>query len=279
MAKEISELEKVAFSNFEGGDGYDEYEGENWDGESNHYDDFKGRPTAFSIKRPARMRDKSAGTQAFFTINILGNSGGNVAQHAVELFNYNYHCTKIQNPNIYGTLLAGNAWRHVDVRDAAGTGVAQLYVSGAVLNDAGTGVADMVYWQPDGSMLYNYNVGNNDNVLVSCNEVPYRLLWEATAKGAFTINRMRINYTTNNQILQNFSTFYKNWLGKEVRDSFAVSNFKAPDQFQQLIVDVPVKIKIDAERGLYYNLLPAQAGVANNVQIVISVGNYIKTAI
>ena len=281
----IKEMEKAAFQNFdgyggEGFDGYDDYEGENWSG-SDTYDEFKGSPrrNPFSVVRPRKMRDKSAGTQSFFTINILGNNTGNASAHNLELFNYNYSFVKIENPNQYGALQAGDAWRHVDVRNSAGTGVAQLYVAGSILSNAGVGTADMVYWQPDGSLLMNFNVANSDNVLISCNEVPYRLLWEATSKGAFTIGRIRMTFTTANQISQNFTKFYKNWLGKESRDSFAVSNFKSPDQFQSLIVDVPLNLRIDAQRGLYYTLLPAQAGVNNNVQLIIAVKDYVKVEI
>lgn len=203
------------------------------------------------VGAPKRATKPQAAT---FTVTIDGS--GNAASHVVELFNFQRSITKLANGSTNPGLQPLLAAKNNQLRDAAGTGVSQLYAYGAILASTGAAGADGIYWAPNGNLIYNFNNATSDNITISCNEIEYRSLFDYTGIYAFRINKMRINYTQATQIGQDFTHIYKNFLGTTQNSSISPNQFFTPNQFQSLIVDVPTPFNIDFERGLQYTLLP-----------------------
>ena len=189
------------------------------------------------------------------TYNIFIDGTGNVAEHVFELFNNQFSITKIANGNTNPGLLPLEAARRSDVRNSLGTGTAQLYSYGAILaNPVGTGVADAVYWDSDGNLIYNYNVATNDNIKISCQEVPYRTLFEYTSSGEMHIAKMRMQYSQAGQIQKDWILTYRNILGTTKNSSISPKQFFTPNQFQSLLIDCPTPFLVTKERGLQMTL-------------------------
>ena len=186
-------------------------DGENYDPtesyDPNGADNFgkTGRPGTTVIGNRFRAPQKKNAA----TFNVFIDGTGNVAAHNVELFNNQFSITKFANGSTNPGLIPGEATTHSDFRNSAGTGVAQYYGKGAILSNAGVGVGDEVYFDINGNLVYNYNVGNSDNVIISCQEVPYRSLFDYTASGAMYISKMRLQYSQAGQIQKDLTWTYK----------------------------------------------------------------------
>ena len=249
MNDPIAQMSSAAFDNFEG-DSFDPAH-DNYD--PSNFDEFGRIKGAVGTKVIGVASKRVKQPQATFNISI--NGAANVAAHVFELFNNQFSITKFANGNTNPGLLPLEAARRNDVRNSAGTGVAQLYAYGAILaNPVGTGVADGVYWADNGDLVYNYNNGTNDNIIISCQEVPYRSLFEYTQSGAFHVAKMRMQYSQANQIQKDFTLTYRNILGTRKESSISPKQFFTPNQFQSLLIDCPTPFQITKERGLQMSL-------------------------
>jgi len=252
MNDAIERMSAAAFDNYDPS-GFD---GETYDPTAENFDEFGRLPSVPANVVIGQKMRRPKPKQATFNISIDGSA--NAAAHIFELFNNEFSITKYANGNTNPGLLPLLAARRSDVRNSAGTGVAQLYSYGAILaNPVGTGVGDGVYWTDNGDLLYNYNVGTNDNILISCQEVPYRALFEYTASGSMRISKMRIQYSQSGQIYNDFTYTYRNILGTKKESSISPKQFFTPNQFQSLLIDCPTPFIITKERGLQMTLQAA----------------------
>lgn len=261
MNDAIEQMSAAAFDNYDPSS----FEGDSYDPIADSYDEFgklRNVPANIVI---GQKRTTPKPKQATFNVSI--NGSGNTDAHVFELFNNEFSITKYLNGNTNPGLLPLEAARRNDVRNSADSGTAQLYAYGAILaNPVGTGVADGVYWDGNGNLIYNYNVGSNDNVTVSCQEVPYRALFEYTASGAMRISKMRIQYSQAGQIQNDFTYTYRNILGTTKESSISPKQFFTPNQFQSLLIDCPTPFIITKERGLRMTL---QAATTMNITFFV----------
>lgn len=248
MTNATDDLSQIAFSGYEGND-YDN---------DNAYDGFSIGHKKTSGTAVRNAPGSAAPRQVPATFNVTINGAGNAASHVFELFNFQNSIEKFFNGATNPTVHPLGAARNNQVRNSAGTGIAQLYAYGAILVDPiGTGVQDGVYFNEVGDLVYNFNVGSNDNITISCKEIPYRSLVTYMGQYAMHVNKMRINYTVATQIQQDFTLTYKNFLGTVRNSSISPQQFFTPTQFQSLLVDVPTPFSITSERGMQMTLLPA----------------------
>jgi hypothetical protein len=85
---------------------------------------------------------------------------------------------------------------------------------------------------------------------------------------------MRMKFTSTNQINNDIRWESKNFLGSTQSNTISVSSYFRPDQFQSLLVDVPVPVSIDAEKGLFYTM-----NADETVLINMFVGSYTRSAL
>jgi hypothetical protein len=243
----IDEMSAAAFNGYEGSENYeDQFDNDLFDG-------FDLRKAGTAVKQSPGARVPK---QVPATFNVTINGTGNAASHVFELFNFQNSIEKFYNGATNPTLIPLGAARNNQVRNDAGTGIAQLYAYGGILvNPLGTGVQDGVYFNQAGDLVYNYNVATSDNVTISCKEIPYRSLMTYMGQYAMHVNKMRINYSIAAQITEDFTLTYKNFLGTVKNSSISPQQFFTPTQFQSLLVDVPTPFSITSERGMQMTLL------------------------
>lgn len=113
-----------------------------------------------------------------------------------------------------------------------------------------------------GGIRLTYTHGaNTDTVLVTCNQVPYAVLLEASKFDRMKIGFVR--YTLNNaanigQFGELFGYVSKSTFGRNASDTINVPSYKRPDQFQNGIVDVPFSFDVDKQSGLVIGMMAGQ---------------------
>jgi hypothetical protein len=99
-------------------------------------------------------------------------------------------------------------------------------------------------------------------IIIHCNNIPYGSLLQSLASDMLVINQIRYNVpppsvATPNTILQ-FNNplifLYQQMLGKMKSDSVDPNMFNTPDDFQNQICDIPVKVPIDRNFGIGSNI-------------------------
>lgn len=109
---------------------------------------------------------------------------------------------------------------------------------------------------------------------VSCSQIPYRQLLEKTATQAFRIERTRMTVTTDAQISKQITCFAKSFLGGTASNNLNPRRFFSPDQQQSLIIDIPVPFRVDAERGMYLQVLAGET-----IQFNMDISQYTETTV
>ena len=113
-----------------------------------------------------------------------------------------------------------------------------------------------------GGLRYTYTHGaKSDTVLVTCNQIPYAVLLDASKFDRMKIGFVR--YTLNNaanvgQFGELFGYVSKSTFGRNASDTINVPSYKRPDQFQNGIVDVPFSFDVDKQSGLVIGLMAGQ---------------------
>jgi hypothetical protein len=214
------------------------YDLEGYDLEDNYDDEDE-----FNGKRRSSKRTLSALSQ----IDIVINNSAISASTTIELFNYLRSNTIIRNTTYNGTTFEPQTFDKSFLRATP--------ASGQLLSDA-----HLIYWRSDGTLVYSNASGtgatpNTSICTISCTQVPYRVVHEATRNNLLYIEKMRISYKTAPQIDQSFNYFKNSFVGGITQNNIAPRSEFKPNQFQTLIVDVPMKIRIDAERGLSYTMI------------------------
>jgi len=251
MNDSISDMSAAAFDNFE------DFDGENFDpnSNSNNYDPNADNYSGKGLKVIGRKPQVKKQPQATFNIKIDGT--GNVASHVFELFNNEFGITKFANNQTNPGLVTLGAAQFLPLMDGGGNSV-DVRAYGAISVDAAAPInnRDTVYWRDNGDLVYNYSQGSADNVIISCQEVPYRALFDYTGSGALAIGKMRLQYSQAGQIQQDFTLTYRNILGTTKNISVSPKQFFTPNQFQSLLLDCPTPYIITKERGLQCTLQP-----------------------
>lgn len=215
-----------------------------YDDEDGYDVDEDGYDLADSYKGKRQMKKRSL--SALSQIDIVIDNSAISAVTTVELFNYLRSNTMIRNTTYNATTFEPTTFDKSINRAAANS---------SVLSDA-----QMIYWRSDGSLVYNTTTGVGTAMgtaacIISCTQVPYRVIHEATRNNLLYIEKFRLSVKTSAQIDQSFTYFKNTFLGGVTSNNIAPRSEFKPNQFQTLIVDVPMKIGIDAERGLSYSLV------------------------
>ena len=275
MQDAFNELNRAAFENYGGAD--------NWDPETSAYDPDSDMYTA--SQKMTRFTNNKPGTDvrrspsrsilgktpdAQFDITITNNHAG---VQNIELFNAQNTIAEFangtDNPGVQPVLAA----RSFDVRNAGNTATETLigYIVG--LNN-GTGVGSLIsaYWAANGDLVYEDAAG--DTCIISCKQIPYRSLVKYSERGSFKINKMRMKFTTSGQINNDIGWREKTFLGSTKSNTISVASYFRPDQFQSLLVDIPLGVRIDAEKGLFYQMASSET-----VLISMFIGEYTRSAI
>ena len=118
----------------------------------------------------------------------------------------------------------------------------------------------MIYWDKLGNLIYNTTTGaaaamGTAFCKISCPQVPFRVLHEATRNNLLYIEKARLSVKSAAQIDQPFNLFKNTFMGGTKSNQIAPRSEFKPNQFQSLIVDVPFKTSIDAETGMSYTLI------------------------
>lgn len=256
----MQELNRAAFSNF------DPQQSMAFDPEAN-FDGADGytRKPAGSIVKTSPARGVAQRTpEAQFDVTI---SNGGTAALNCELFNAQNTIAEFQNLSDYPTVLPGLSGVAVTI------GATPYIVYG---EPSATSLNRVAYWNYNGDLVLGANApdSTNGNVVISCKQIPYRSLVKYSERGSFRISKMRMKFTTSAQINNDISWRKKTFLGSTESNTISVASYFRPDQFQSLLVDVPVSLSIDAEKGLFYR-------INGNETVLISmfIGNYTRSAI
>ena len=255
----VSDMAGASFSN------YDPDNSSNFEDQMFNTFDFTGSRLmgAGTAVKATGSTPRRSQQPATFNLKIkCDNGGGTVADHAFELFNYQNTIANYTNNSTNPNLVPLGGARNNQVRDQAGTGIAQLFAYGALGVDPGNASKDMVYWSDIGDLVYNYNVATSDTLVISCKEIPYRSLFTYMGQYSMHVNKMRITYGQDVQISQDFVLTYKNFLGTVKNSTISPSTYKTPTQFQNLIVDLPTPFSINSERGMQSTLLGGATSVS-----------------
>lgn len=228
----------------------------------NGFDSFTpnaGRAGTKVIGSPARTI-KGKLPEAQFDLKIDFTSKFSVTQ--IELFNAQYSAAK------YTTYAPANYFP-VDAVHSVTIGTTPFYVYGRATDE--TIGHTNIWWDQEGALRYSDADGIGK---IQCSQIPYRALVDQTLRSAITINRMRIKYGSSGQINNDITWVNKTFLGMRQQNSISPASYFAPDQYQSLIVDVPVTLPIDADKGL-----TMQVEANENMLISIFVSQYTRNTI
>lgn len=251
LKRGVSRMERFAFDNFDTFDP-EMFDPEMYDpsnaSEASFYDDEDGYdlPDGYSNK-PRMVKRNRIKSAPLAQLDIVIDNSAISASTTVELFNVLRSNTLIQNTTYNSTLFAPNTFDNLFLRATP--------ASGQALSDA-----QLIYWDKLGNLVYNTTVGTAAAMgtalcKISCPQVPFRVLHEATRQNLLWIEKIRFSVKTAAQIDQPLNIFKNTFLGGTKSNQIAPRSEFKPNQFQSLIVDVPVKSAIDAETGMSYTLL------------------------
>lgn len=230
------------FEDFEDFDaeGFDEFE-ENFD----EFEDFK-RPAQRAGRSIKVKKQNPSLYQGVSQLNISITSTAATAQK-IELFNSMRSITKCANSGI--TSLTPFA--------AKDRGAANLN--------------GLIYFNELGDAVFQLAAGTT--VTISCKEIPYRALLDATMNSPFLVSKMRAVYSADAQIDEVLQYSSNSFMGKTQSDSINPRSFFDPMQQQNLTVDIKQSVRVDRESGIVYNVL---AGA--NVRFTLFVARYRKAS-
>jgi len=249
LKRSVGQMERHAFDNFDSFDP-EMYDPEMYDASSavdpNFYDEENDNYTladGYTQMNKMAMKKRKFANSPLAQLDIV-ITNNQTAAITVELFNFLRSNTMIRNLN-YNTTVYEPQTLDKSVNRAA--------ANSSIISDA-----QMIYWRSDGSLVYNAassatltTLATNTTV-ISCPQVPFRVLHEATRNNALYIEKFRLSvgssYTSQ---FDNPITYFKNtFLGGTKSNQLAPRSEFKPNQFQSNIIDLPAKITIDAETGL-----------------------------
>ena len=118
----------------------------------------------------------------------------------------------------------------------------------------------LVFFDSVGSLVFQNASGTKCTIACTTPNLTYRQLFCASASpmGQFSVNKMRITFTTAGQISNAISVRRTSLFGKQDTDSISPRTYFTPNQYQNLIVDVPLKVSIDAYTGLSLTMVASE---------------------
>jgi len=246
MQKQISnrQLENYAFSQFAGAvDSFDpdSFDPDNFDEDEDY--GFKGK------KKPGIGTKVVRSQFASFNITIQNESA--TLSLTAELFNA-----------LNSFLVAQNS--------TYANGVVTYVPSGGIVAADGAPVCGFT---KDGSVIVTGSSGSHD-LTISCEEIAYAALLESSKIRPFVVEKMRMSFTTAGQIDNKVTYFSKSWLGGVKENNISPRQFFKPDQFQTLIVDVPVNLPIDGETGVKIIIKPSETLRINFIVMLYEKTNF-----
>lgn len=245
MSKHLTnrQLENYAFSQFDGA--VDTFDPDNFDPDNfdEDEDSFKGKKKGIGTKQVR------GGQAASFNITITNQS--TTLNLTAELFNA-----------LNSFLLAQNT--------TYANGVVTYVPSGGIVAADGTGVCGFT---KDGHVVVTGTSGDHD-LSITCEEIAYKALLESSKIRPFIVEKLRMSFTTAGQIDNKVTYFSKSWLGGVKENNISPRQFFKPDQFQTLIVDVPVNLPIDGEAGIKMVIKPSETVRINFIVMIYEKTNF-----
>jgi hypothetical protein len=254
LKRSVGSLERYAFDNFDSFDPEMNYDAASAEDPSFYDDEESFDPEMYDLPDGYAMRSKQAKKSRIKSaplaqLDITIDNGGISARTTVELFNVLRSNTLIRNTAYNATTYEPQVFDKSVNRAAANS---------SIMNDA-----QMIYWRSDGSLVYNAASAATGTTLatntcvISCPQVPFRVLHEATRSNLLWIEKIRLVVPsgTLSQIDEPITIFKNTFLGGKKENQIAPRSEFKPNQFQTNIVDVPIKSAIDAETGMSYTLV------------------------
>lgn len=85
---------------------------------------------------------------------------------------------------------------------------------------------------------------------IGCQEVAYSAFFEASSIAPFQVSSLRITYSSSAQIANNIQWFQKTFSGLTTSNPVNPQSYFSPQQFQDLILDIPIQFTIGLDSGL-----------------------------
>lgn len=125
-----------------------------------------------------------------------------------------------------------------------------------------------VYFDRDGNLIYQTAADTIAVVSLVMQNFTYRDFFHVVSLSGKKIKKMRIGVSNQSQIQQGKITVVEfTDYGKKESDPINLSTFFSPNQFQTTIVDVPLILDIDRNKGVQMSIL---AGITMTVDIFLA---------
>jgi hypothetical protein len=134
---------------------------------------------------------------------------------------------------------------------------------------------DKIFFDKEGNLIFTSRSYDNGNgfLKISCRQIPYVALIRSIGIQPFYIEKIRLSVLSVSQTAQNFVHVYDSFLGSKHRNNISPLTYLAPSQYQNKIVDIPLSLKIDGERGLEYTMNGFEN---NNVNEIVTLSIFIS---
>lgn len=265
MFQSLKRMENHAFDNF------DTFDPENFDPtldsydpssatDSSYYDDEEGYDLPENYANPRAMGKRRIQQQPLAQLDIvIDNSTNTSTDVTIELFNYLRSNTLIRNTTYnattYEPMTLDKTTGYLGVNSLTGfSGTTPAIQGPSAIYQVPLTLLNRIYWDSDGSLMYANTQALSTYLKVSCPQVPFRTLFEATRNNLLYIEKFRLSCKSSAQIDQPFNIFKNTFLGGTKSNQIAPRSEFKPNQYQALIVDVPMKVSIDAETGVSYKV-------------------------
>jgi hypothetical protein len=124
-------------------------------------------------------------------------------------------------------------------------------------------IADLIYFDKNGNLIYNQVANFTQSVTISGNQVSYRSLFEASGVTCFRVENLRLQVFDDKQIDNQITWFSNSWLGGVKQNVISPRAYFSPNQYQSKTVDIAAKFNLDYESGLWYKINPGQTATFN----------------
>jgi hypothetical protein len=131
-----------------------------------------------------------------------------------------------------------------------------------------TDLTGTVYFDTAGNLVYQNAGDQTATVSLAMQNFTYRDFFNVCGLSAKRIKKLRIAVSAESQIQQGKITVVEfTDFGKKESDPINLSTFFSPNQFQNTIIDVPLILDIDRNKGIQMSIL---TGVTMNVDIFLA---------
>lgn len=223
------ELEKFNFDNFDG-DSFDPdmFDPDMFDAGDDDYSYADGGKPKFALRGMAQ-------------VDIFIDNTQQASAQQVELFNYLRSAVFIRNTTLDATKIPFTL-----------DGISAVATNANFPNQT-------IFFDQSGNLIMR-GASASSYCKISCGQLPYRSLFEASSRSSFMLSKMRLSVSNATQIDQSIVHFKNTMFGGIQENSISPRSFFSPTQQQSLIIDIPnLKLILDQERGLRVNVLANQS--------------------